>query len=171
MLHSEKREKRRDPILKAITYFISGCIAAAFIEPLSVFFNWWECIEIGKRGVLYFPIVDVRFHLMVILGWGLLTIVNLSFSKSLTKTFTDKIMSRMKYSRRKALALSNMLLGLFSGYFSWELTVNSAATIEGVPIFFLEKNIFYRIESLLVLIITVALLVYAYRKLTFYKLQ
>jgi len=163
--------KQPGPILRSLSFIISGSIAASIIEPLSVFFNWWRYLEIGERGVLYFPLVNVRFHLMVIAGWGILTLVNLTFSTIVVKELAVGIMNRLKTSYNKSALISSILLGSFSGYFSWEIIANAAATIEGKPVFFFHENIFYRIESVAVLIVAAFLLAQAYKRMRKHKVN
>ena len=136
-------------LMSTIAFFISGTLVALIIEPLSVSLGLWKYLVIGEKAVLAFPFIGVRFNLTVIIGWGMLTVINLSFSTKAAKPLAIKVMRKLRLSYMRALTVSCALLGLFSGWLSWQLVGFFAALIEAPsesPILFFTKNYVVKLE-------------------------
>jgi len=157
--------------LNSVAFFASGLLAASVIEPLSVYLNWWEYLVIGDRAALVFPLLGVSFNLTVIIGWGVLTVVNLTFSELARGLFASGIEGRLGLSRIQALLLSSALLGLISGWASWQLVALFAASVENAaPRLFLTRDHIYILEGLTgaqlatLLLLASAILYYLWKK-------
>ena len=73
--------KRNRRLISTATFFMSGFLVALIIEPLSVYLDWWSYLVIGEKAVLVFPFLGVIFNFAVVIGWGILTVINLTFSE------------------------------------------------------------------------------------------
>jgi hypothetical protein len=136
-----RKVSKRYQLISKIAFFISGIIVASLIEPLSVSLGWWDYLVIGEKAVLSFPLLGVNFNLTVIVGWGMLTTINLTLSTEVAKRTSIRIIDRLKLHKFYALVLSNATLGLFSGWLSWQLVGFFAAFIENEqPRFFFTRN-------------------------------
>jgi len=121
---------RNRRLISMMAYFVSGLLVALIVEPLSVYLDWWEYRVVGERAVLAFPFLGVGFNLTVIIGWGMLTVINLTFSREAADSLAAGVTRRLGLSHIQALAFSSALLGLLSGWLSWQLVALFAAMIE-----------------------------------------
>jgi hypothetical protein len=119
---------RNSGFVSKLSFFISGVIIAMIIETTAVFFGWWNYLVIGDKAVFSIPFLNVRFNLAVILGWGILTTINLTFSTVNVKTLMKKFKKSFNLSHYTTLTLSSILLGLISGWVSWQLVSLLAAS-------------------------------------------
>jgi len=156
------------------SFFLSGVLVAFMVEPILVYFGWWQYHYVGDRTVLVFPLLNVRFSLAVILGWGVLTMINLTLSGNTVESFAIIIesASRLRYSA--ALVVSSSLIGLFSGWLSWQLIVLFTTVAEGIkPRIFFTRDYIIELDwitseqlfTILVLIIACAVFIWKRRKL------
>ena len=68
-------------IVSTTSMCISGILVALIVEPFSVALWWWDYLVVGEKAVLFFPLLGVRINLAVIVGWGILTTINLTLSR------------------------------------------------------------------------------------------
>lgn len=126
-----------------LAYFVSGVISALIIETTAVFYGWWEYLVVGDRAVVTIPLINVQFNLAVVLGWGILTTINLTFATVTVKALREALRG-FNLGHYASLALSSISLGLVSGWASWQLIALLAALLEGASprIFFTREVIF-----------------------------
>ena len=132
-------------IVDKASLFFSAAIIASIVEPIFVSMGRWQYHFLGDKAVLTFPLLNVRFHLAVIVGWGMLTTINLTLSKR-AESLATRFMSAFRLSHFVALVGSSSLLGLFSGWLSWQLVILLATLIENV-----EPRIFFTRDHIIVL--------------------
>lgn len=127
--------------------FLAGVLVALVIEPLSVSMGWWDYLVVGERAAIHFPLLDVSFNLTVIVGWGMLTTFNLTLSER-ARTLSIKMQRLTGLSQLLSLTAVCAGLGLFSGWFSWQLVGLFAAYVEGAaPRFFFTRHYIYVLEG------------------------
>ena len=114
------------------SFFLSGVLVAFMVEPILVYFGWWQYHYVGDRTVLFFPLLNVRFSLAVIIGWGVLTMINLTVSGNTAESFAIMIERVSQLSHTAALVVSSSLIGLFSGWLSWQLIVLFTTFVEDI---------------------------------------
>lgn len=143
------RRKGNRGLISMVTFFMSGFLVALVIEPLSVYLDWWSYLAIGERAVLVFPLLGVRFSLAVVLGWGVLTAINLTFSEWAADSMATGVMRRLGVGHIYALVISSALIGSISGWFSWQIVALIAALIENEsPRLFFTRDHVVKIEML-----------------------
>lgn len=121
----------RSRLIAAVSPFAAGILVGLVVETTSVFFHWWEYQVVGEKTVVYFPAIGVSYHLSAILGWGMLTLINLTFSTRFAGRLAVWIKGKMRLGPIGRLLLSSALLGLFNGWISWQLIINFFALVEG----------------------------------------
>lgn len=121
----------------------SGVLAALVIEPLSVAMGWWDYLVVGDNAVVRFPFFGVEFNISVIVGWGLLTALNLSLARRAAR-WGERSGEGLVWRRPGLMGITGAVLGLFSGWLSWQLVGFYAAFVEGAAprIFFTRYHIF-----------------------------
>ena len=102
------------------SFFLSGVVFALIIEPVALFLGYWHYLDIGQT-VLFFPFINVGLNASVIGGWGILTTINLTFSSETAASLAAKINRSFHLGSLRAVVVSSALLGLFNGWFSWQL--------------------------------------------------
>jgi hypothetical protein len=149
---------------------ISGILMALIIEPFSVALGWWDYLVVGEKAVLNFPLLGVRINLAVIVGWGILTTINLTLSRK-ARTLGFYLRKKMGSSTSTSLPLASGLLGLLSGWSSWQLVGLFAAFVEGESprVFFTRYHIFIlegvsSAQLIGILIVTLTLVFYILSK-------
>jgi len=141
--------KRNRRLISMATFFLSGFLVALIIEPLSVYLDWWSYLAIGERAVLVFPFLGVRFNLAVVLGWGMLTAINLTFSEWAAGSLATGVMRRLGLGHIYALVISSALIGSLSGWLSWQIVALLAALIENEsPRLFFTRDHVVKLEML-----------------------
>jgi len=153
------------------SFFLSGVLIALIVEPLFVSLGWWQYHFVGDRAVLAFPLLNVRFNLAVIIGWGVLTMINLTFSGKTAESLAIIFMRASRLSYSAALAASSSLIGLFSGWLSWQLIVLFATLAEDIKprIFFtgdyiIELDWITSAQLVTILILTTVCAAYLWRR-------
>jgi hypothetical protein len=133
---------RGHSMVSKASLFFSGSLLALIVEPIFVFLGRWQYHFLGDKAILAFPLLDVRFNLAVIVGWGLLTTINLTFSKTV-EYLAIMFRSASRLSHPISLVVSSSLIGLFSGWLSWQLVILFAILVENVEprIFFTKDHI------------------------------
>ena len=138
---------RRGSLSSTATVYLTGVLVALVIEPLSVSMGWWEYLVVGERAVLYFPLLGVDFNLTVIVGWGLLTTLNLALSERARTVWPQKE-GTPRLRPLLTLGSTCAVLGLFSGWLSWQLVGFFAAYVEGAaPRLFFTRSYIYILEG------------------------
>jgi hypothetical protein len=134
---------RKHGLIPVAATYVAGALVALVIEPLSVAFGWWDYLVVGERAALHFPILGVSFNLTVIVGWGMLTTLNLALSGR-AGMLASKIEGESGLGYLGSLGLVGACLGLFSGWLSWQLVGFFAAFVEGAAprLFFTRYYIF-----------------------------
>ena len=134
---------RVDGLAFVVSAYVSGVLAAVIIEPLSVAMGWWEYLVVGENAVVRFPLFGVEFNLTVIVGWGLLTVLNLTLARKAVK-WGAYVEGGTGWRAPLPLGLASAVLGLFSGWLSWQLVGFYAALVEGAEprLFFTRYYIF-----------------------------
>jgi len=112
-------------------FYISGILVALVVEPLSVALGGWNYLVIGKHAVLNFPLLGVDFNMAVIVGWGLLTTINLKLAKK-AQSLAARLEARIGSGPLSSLGLASAPLGLFSGVLSWQLVGLLGTFFEGM---------------------------------------
>jgi hypothetical protein len=130
-----------------VAVYFSGVLVALIVEPLSVSMDWWDYLVVGDKAVLYFPLLGVGFNLTVIVGWGLLTVLNLALS-DLTISMASRQEGTSLIHRLLTLGYVCAVLGVFNGWFSWQIVGFFAAFVEGaVPRLFFTRYYIYILEG------------------------
>lgn len=123
--------------------YVSGVLVALVVEPFSVALGWWDYLVVGENAVLNFQLLGVGFNLTVIVGWGILTTMNLTLSKR-ERSLASWLKNRTGLSSLLSLGFACAMLGLFSGWLSWQMVGFFAALVEGAAprVFFTRYYIF-----------------------------
>jgi hypothetical protein len=126
-----------------VSAYLSGVMAAVIIEPLSVAMGWWDYLVVGENAVVRVPVLGVEFNLTVIVGWGLLTVLNLALARKAVK-WGAWLEGGTAWRQPLPIGLAGAVLGIFSGWLSWQLVGFYAALVEGAEprIFFTRYYIF-----------------------------
>lgn len=134
---------RVDGLTFAVSAYVSGVLAALVIEPLSTAMGWWDYLVVGENAVVRFPVLDVEFNLSVIVGWGLLTVLNLALSRIAVR-WGAWLEGGTAWRQPLPIGLTGVILGIFSGWLSWQLVGFYAALVEGAEprLFFTRYYIF-----------------------------
>jgi hypothetical protein len=119
-----------DGLVFVVSAYLSGVIAAVIIEPLSVAMGWWDYLVVGENAVVRFPVVGVEFNLTVIVGWGLLTVLNLALARKAVR-WGALIEGGTAWKQPLSIGIAGAVLGIFSGWLSWQLVGFYAALVEG----------------------------------------
>jgi hypothetical protein len=143
-----------------VSAYLSGVLAAVIIEPLSVAMGWWDYLVVGENAVVRFPVLGVEFNLTVIVGWGLLTVLNLTLARKAVR-WGAWLEEDTAWRQPVPIGLAGATLGIFSGWLSWQLAGFYAAFVEGAEprIFFTRYYIFILEEvtaAQLIALLTVA---------------
>jgi hypothetical protein len=153
------------------SFFLSGVLVAFMVEPILVYFGWWQYHYVGDKTVLVFPLLNVRFSLAVIIGWGVLAMINLTLSGKTAESLTIIIERASHFSHSAALAVSSSLIGLLSGWLSWQLIVLFTTLVEDTKprIFFtgdyiIELEWITSAQLVTILVLTTACAVYIWRR-------
>jgi hypothetical protein len=137
----------RDGLAFVVSAYASGVLAALVIEPLSVAMGWWDYLVVGENAVVRFPIFGVEFNLTVIVGWGLLTVLNLALARKAVRweALTE---GGTAWRQPLPIGLAGAALGTFSGWLSWQLVGFYAALVEGAePRIFFTRYYIYILEG------------------------
>jgi len=110
--------------------YVSGVLVALAVEPVSVASGWWDYLVVGENAVLNFQLLGVGFNLTVIVGWGILTTMNLTLSKR-ERSLASWLKNRTGLNPLLSHCFACALLGLFSGWLSWQIVGFFAALVEG----------------------------------------
>lgn len=134
--------RRGRRLTSTAAFFASGLLASLVIEPISVYLGWWEYLVVGEKAALVFPLLGVSFSQAVIVGWGMLTALNLTLSE-VAGHLAARFRGRLNLGRIPALVLWSAPLGVYSGWFSWQLVALFAALIEDESprLFFTREHI------------------------------
>jgi hypothetical protein len=134
---------RVDGLAFVVSAYVSGVLAAMVIEPLSVAMGWWDYLVVGEYAVVRFPVFGVEFNLTVIVGWGLLTVLNLALARKAVK-WGAWLEGGTAWRQPLPIGLASAVFGLFSGWLSWQLVGFYAALVEGADpmLFFTRYHIF-----------------------------
>lgn len=126
-----------------VSAYVSGVLAAMVIEPLSVAMGWWEYLVVGENAVVRFPVLGVEFNLTVIVGWGLLTVLNLALARKAVR-WGAWLEGGTAWRPPFSIGLVGAFLGIFNGWLSWQLVGFYAALVEGAEplLFFTRYHIF-----------------------------
>jgi hypothetical protein len=143
-----------------VSAYVSGVLAALVIEPLSVAMGWWDYLVVGENAVVRFPIFGVEFNLTVIVGWGLLTVLNLALARKAARWGTW-LEGGTAWRQPLPIGLAGAALGTFSGWLSWQLVGFYAALVEGAePRVFFTRYYIYIIDGVsaaqLITLLTIA---------------
>jgi hypothetical protein len=143
-----------------VSAYVSGVLAAMIIEPLSVAMGWWDYLVVGEKAVVRFPVLGVEFNLTVIVGWGLLTVLNLTLARKAVK-WGAWLEGGTGWRAPLPLGLASAVFGLFSGWLSWQLAGFYAALVEGAkPMIFFTRYYIFVLEGVsaaqLIVLLTVA---------------
>jgi hypothetical protein len=127
----------------AVSAYVSGVLAALVIEPLSTAMGWWDYLVVGENAVVRFPVLGVEFNLAVIVGWGLLTVLNLALARIAVRCGAW-LEGGTAWRQPLSIGLTGAILGIFSGWLSWQLVGFFAALVEGAEprLFFTRYYIF-----------------------------
>lgn len=144
----------------AVSAYVSGVLAALVIEPLSVAMGWWDYLVVGEIAVVRFPLLGVEFNLTVIVGWGLLTVLNLALARKAVR-WGVWMEGGSAWRQPGPIGLIGAVLGLFSGWLSWQLVGFYAALVERAePRIFFTRYYIYILEGVsaaqLIALLTVA---------------
>ncbi len=130
-----------------VSAYVSGVFAAVIIEPLSVAMGWWEYLVVGENAVVRFPVFGVEFNLTVIVGWGLLTVLNLALARKAVR-WGAWLEGGTAWRPPLSIGLVSAFLGIFSGWLSWQLVGFYAALVEGAkPMLFFTKYYIFVLEG------------------------
>lgn len=158
-------------IITEASFFLSGALMALIVEPTFVSLGMWQYHYVGEKAVLDFTLLNVRFNLAVIIGWGMLTTINLTLSGKTAESLATRLTHTFHLPHPAALVASSSSIGLFSGWFSWQLSVLFTALTENVKprIFFtrdyiIELDWITNTQLAIVLIIATGLAVYIWRR-------
>ena len=134
---------RVDGLAFVVSAYVSGVLAAMVIEPLSVAMGWWEYLVVGENAVVRFPVFGVEFNLTVIVGWGLLTVLNLALARKAVR-WGAWLEGGTAWRPPLSIGLVSAFLGIFNGWLSWQLVGFYAALVEGAEplLFFTRYHIF-----------------------------
>jgi hypothetical protein len=126
-----------------VSAYLSGVLAAVIIEPFSVAMGWWDYLVVGENAVVRFPVLGIEFNLTVIVGWGLLTVLNLALARKAVR-WGAWLEGGTAWRQPVPIGLAGAALGLFSGWLSWQLVGFYAALVERAEprIFFTRYHIF-----------------------------
>jgi hypothetical protein len=143
-----------------VSAYLSGVLAALVIEPFSVAMGWWDYLVVGENAVVRFPIFGVEFNLTVIVGWGLLTVLNLALARKAARWGTW-LEGGTAWRQPLPIGLAGAALGTFSGWLSWQLVGFYAALVEGAePRVFFTRYYIYIIDGVsaaqLITLLTIA---------------
>jgi hypothetical protein len=130
-------------LASGVSAYASGVLAALVIEPLSVAMGWWDYLVVGEAAVVRFPVLGVEFNLTVIVGWGLLTALNLALARRAVK-WGVWLEGGTGWRQPGIIGIISAILGLFSGWLSWQLVGFYAALVERAEprIFFTRYHIY-----------------------------
>jgi hypothetical protein len=150
--------------------YISGVLVALVIEPFSVALGYWDYLVVGEKAVLDFQPLGVRFNLTVIIGWGILTLMNLTLSKK-ERLLTSWLKNRTGLGSRLSLNFVCAFLGLSGGWFSWQIVGFFAALLEdAAPRVFFTRYYIFILEGITsaqligLLMVALAVIFYMLRK-------
>ncbi|MCW3989977.1 MAG: hypothetical protein NWE88_07890 [Candidatus Bathyarchaeota archaeon] len=151
---------RANGLAFVVSAYLSGVLAAMIIEPLSVAMGWWDYLVVGENAVVRFPVLGVEFNLTVIVGWGLLTVLNLALARKAVK-WGAWLEGGTGWRAPLPLGLACAVFGLFSGWLSWQLVGFYAALVEGAePMIFFTRYYIFVLEGVsaaqLIALLTVA---------------
>ena len=134
---------RVDGLAFVVSAYVSGVLAAMVIEPLSVAMGWWDYLVVGENAVVRFPVFGVEFNLTVIVGWGLLTVLNLALARKAVR-WGAWLEGGTAWRPPLSIGLVSAFLGIFNGWLSWQLVGFYAALVEGAEplLFFTRYHIF-----------------------------
>jgi hypothetical protein len=139
--------ERDSGLVSTASAYLSGVLAALIIEPLSVAMGWWDYLVVGENAVVRFPIFGVEFNLTVIVGWGLLTVLNLALARKAVK-WGAWLEGGTAWRQPLSIGLAGAVLGIFSGWLSWQLVGFYAALVEGAkPRLFFTRCYIYILEG------------------------
>jgi hypothetical protein len=138
---------RVDGLAFVVSAYVSGVLAAMIIEPLSVAMGWWDYLVVGENAVVRFPVFGVEFNLTVIVGWGLLTVLNLALARKAVR-WGAWLEGGTAWRQPLPIGLASAVFGLFSGWLSWQLVGFYAALVEGAePLLFFTRYHIFVIEG------------------------
>jgi hypothetical protein len=138
---------RRSLLSSTAALYISGVLVALVVEPLSVSMGWWEYLVVGEMAILHFPLLGVNFNLTVIIGWGFLTTLNLVLSER-ARSVVSRKEGVPRISTLLTLGSTCAVLGLFSGWLSWQIVGFFAAYVEReAPRVFFTRYYIYILEG------------------------
>ena len=151
---------RANGLAFVVSAYLSGVLAAMIIEPLSVAMGWWDYLVVGEKAVVRFPMLGVEFNLTVIVGWGLLTVLNLALARKAVK-WGAWLEGGTAWRQPLPIGLAGAALGIFSGWLSWQLAGFYAALVEGAkPMIFFTRYYIFVLEGVsaaqLIALLTVA---------------
>jgi competence protein ComGF len=157
-------------IITEMSFFLSGALMALIVEPIFVSLGMWQYHYVGEKAVLDFTLLNVRLNLAVIIGWGMLTTINLTLSGKTAESLATRLTQAFHLPHPAALVASSSSIGLFSGWLSWQLSVLFTALTENVKprIFFTRDHIIEldwitNTQLVIILIIATGLAVYIWR--------
>jgi len=138
---------RVDGLAFVVSAYVSGVLAAMVIEPLSVAMGWWDYLVVGENAVVRFPVFGVEFNLTVIVGWGLLTVLNLALARKAVR-WGAWLEGGTAWRPPLSIGLVSAFLGIFNGWLSWQLVGFYAALVEGAePLLFFTRYHIFVIEG------------------------
>ena len=151
---------RWDGLPFAVSAYVSGVLAALVIEPLSVAMGWWDYLVVGENAVVRFPLLGVEFNLTVIVGWGPHPVRPLALARTAV-TGGAWLAGGTAWRPPLSIGLVSAVLGLFSGWLSWQLVGFYAALVEGAkPMLFFTRYYIFVLEGVsaaqLIALLTVA---------------
>jgi hypothetical protein len=105
-------------------------------------------------------VLGVEFNLTVIVGWGLLTVLNLTLARKAVK-WGAWLEGGTGWRAPLPLGLASAVFGIFSGWLSWQLAGFYAALVEGAkPMIFFTRYYIFVLEGVsaaqLIVLLTVA---------------
>lgn len=124
--------------LSKASVFLSGALVASIVEPVFVSLGMWQYNYVGDKAVLSFPLSSVHMNLAVIVGWGLLTTMNLTSARQTARPLAIRLGRFIHMGQAPSLVISSSVLGLLNGWLSWQIVLLFTTLIENV-----EPRIFF----------------------------
>jgi hypothetical protein len=135
-------------LVSLTSMYISGVFVALVVEPFSVALGYWDYLVVGEKAFLDFKPLGVGFNLTVIIGWGILTVMNLTLSKK-ERLLTSWLKNRVGLGSLLSLNFACAFLGLFSGWLSWQIVGFFAALVEdAAPRVFFTRDYIFILEGI-----------------------
>jgi hypothetical protein len=157
-------------LVSLTSMYVSGVLVALVVEPFSVALGYWDYLVVGEKAVLDFQPLGVSFNLTVIIGWGILTVVNLTLSKN-ERLLTSWLKNRTGLGSLLSLNFACAFLGLFGGWLSWQIVGLFAALLEdAAPRVFFTRYYIFILEGITsaqligLLLVALAVISYVLRK-------